>query len=59
MMAAFSAASWFPQNKYPFLPTASGLIAFSARLSKLLDNLAYPNFNIIQTFRTSNFKTVA
>ncbi len=26
---------------------------------KMDNNLAYPNFNVIQTFRTSNFKTVA
>jgi hypothetical protein len=32
-------------------------MAFSARLSKLLDNGAYPNFNIIQTFPANGFKT--
>jgi len=38
---------------------AKGLIAFSIRLSKLLDNGIYPNLNIIQTFLTNNFKTAA
>ncbi len=32
-------------------------IARSARLSKLFDNLAYPNFNVIQTFHTNSFNT--
>ncbi len=39
-MAAFSAASWLPQNMYAFRPTAKGRIAFSTPLSKCCDNLA-------------------
>jgi hypothetical protein len=32
IIAAFSAASWFPQNIKFFLPSDRGRIAFSARL---------------------------
>jgi hypothetical protein len=57
MTAVFSAASWLPQKRKFFRDKAMGRIIFSPRLSKRFDNLGYPNFNIIQTFLTNNFKT--
>jgi hypothetical protein len=48
-----------PAKRKFFLDKARGRIAFSARLSQLLDNLIYPNFYIIQTSCVDGFKTAA
>lgn len=54
MIATFSAALWLPLNIYPFLPTAKGLIAFSAPLSKSFDNLM-ENHNRVLALGRKNY----